>query len=117
MVEIRVSAEPPEDLMGLLSQVFWKDPQLAAQALEFLDHIREWSRSASPYTVSEWERYCTEKKITQSSYHNMLKRLRKLGVIEKRYNKARGGHELRLTGDFSSSLLKMAKIWEDYMSS
>jgi len=114
--EIKVLVDPPESMLQLLSQIFWKEPQLAAQALRFLDHIREWGRSESPYTVSEWNRYCAEKKITQSSYHNMLKRLRRLGIIEKSYNRARGDHELHLSDGFSSTLLSMAKLCSDYRS-
>jgi hypothetical protein len=114
--EIKISVHPPKDMQQMLSQVFWKEPQLAAQALQFLDHIREWGRSESPYAVSEWDRYCAEKKITQSSYHNMLRRLKRLGIIEKRYNRTRGDHELHLSDGFSSVLLSMAKLFSDYRS-
>jgi hypothetical protein len=114
--EIKISPCPPESMQQLLAQVFWKEPALAAQALQFLDHIKEWGRSESPYAVSEWSRYCSKKKITQSSYHNMLKRLKRLGFIEKKYNKERGDHELHISSSFSSTLLGMAKLFEDYRS-
>jgi hypothetical protein len=115
-VEIKLSSDPPADMQQVLTQIFWKDADLAAQALEFMDHIKEWGRTESPYTVSEWNRYCGEKRITQSSYHNMLRRLKNAGIIEKRYNKEREDHELYLSGTFSNALLSMAKVFEDYRS-
>ncbi len=114
-VGMMVSGELPENIDELLKHIFWKDPSLAQIAKEFLDHIKDWSRSDSPYTTSEWRCYCIKKEITQSRYHNMYKRLKNFGMIEKTYNKNRGIHEIHLTYTFSEYLSKTAKIWEDYI--
>jgi len=116
-VDIRISREPPKNMDELLTRVFWKDPKLAPIAKEFLNHVKGWWRSESPYKVEEWDSYCIRKGLTQSRYHNMLKRLRRAGMIEKVYNKNLRKHELHLTDRFSESLAKMARIWDDYCRS
>ncbi|RLI88899.1 MAG: hypothetical protein DRO62_02820 [Candidatus Altiarchaeales archaeon] len=116
-VYIKISREPPKNMDELLIRVFWKDPKLAPIAKEFLNHVKEWWRSESPYKVEEWNNYCIRKGLTQSQYHNMLKRLRRAGMIEKVYNKNLREHELHLTDRFSGSLAKMARVWDDYCRS
>ena len=114
-IEIGFGKKPPENIDELLESIFWKKKTLAPKALEFLDHIREWSRTEKPYTVKEWESYCIRNNISQSSYHNMLKRLRKAGLIEKRYNSYRRTHELHLTDKYTDTLRQMARLWERYI--
>lgn len=114
-VDIKILEKDPENIDQLLTQVFWRDKELAPVARDFLDHVREWGRTDSPYTVGEWKNYCTRKGISQSRYHNMLKRLRRAGIIEKNYNRGRKKHEIRLTEKFSDTLSQMAGIWERYV--
>lgn len=116
-VKIKISREPPKDTDELLDRIFWKDPGLAPIAREFLNHVREWGMTGTPYRVDEWDSYCTRKGLTQSRYHNILKRLRKAGLVDKTYNKNRGKHELHLTDKFSESLSRMAGLWDDYRKS
>ncbi len=113
-VKIRLPQEPPQNMDELLIQIFWKDPELVPIAKEFLNHVKEWGRSESPYRVDEWQGYCSRKGLTQSRYHNMLKRLKSAGMIEKVYNKNLRKHELYLTDKFSECLSKMARIWDEY---
>lgn len=113
-LDIKITKQVPGNIDELLQQVFWKDRELAPIAREFLDHIREWGRTDSPYTVAEWENYCTRGGISQSRYHNMLRRLKNAGMIEKVYNKGRGVHEIRLIDRFSETLSRMAEIWDNY---
>jgi hypothetical protein len=114
-VGVRIAHEPPKNLDDLLMQIFWKDPKLVPITRKFLNHIREWGRSESPYHVDEWDNYCTREGLSQSSYHNILKRLKRAGMIKKVYNKNLGKHELYLTDRFSISLYGMAEVWNSYL--
>ncbi len=105
----------PKTIDKLLSSIFWKKKSLAPKAKDFLTHIKEWSRTDSPYTVDEWENYCIRSNISQSSYHNMLKRLRKAGLVEKKYNEHRKTHELHISDSFSGTLREMARVWDNYI--
>lgn len=106
--------ELPDSIEDILKQIFWKNPELVQISKEFLNHIKEWGRTDSPYTVKEWENYCTRKVITQSTYHNMLKRLRNAGMIVKVYNKSRGVHELKISDEFSSYTARMSRVWNEF---
>jgi len=112
--KIEVGEKTPTNTTELLTHIFWKDPAIAPKAKQLLDYIKEWGRSETPYRVSQWETYCTRNNITQSSYHNILRRLKRAGLIEKKYNPAVGDHELCLTTRFSTQLNKYAKIWDEY---
>lgn len=107
--------DPPANLEGLLFALFWKEPELAIRAAAFLEYVKEWQRTDSPYTVDGWDNYCRRTGLSQSQYSNMLKRLRRAGMIEKRYNKGRRLHELALSESFSYSLFRMAGAWRDYL--
>ena len=113
--KIEINEENSENLEDLLAKIFWKEPELVKTAGDFLEHIKSWGRSETPYSVKEWEAYCTRQGITQSTYHNMLKRLRSAGMLEKTYNRARKTHEIRLVDNFSESLESMASVWNDYL--
>jgi len=106
--------EFPEGIQELMENIFWKESSLAKRALEFLRHVKRWDRKGSPYKVSEWESYCTRKDLSQSSYHNMLKRLRRAGMVKKEYNKVEGEHEIKLSRDFSDQLYQMGEIWDKF---
>ena len=115
MVKIKFpKKEGPEDLEGLLSLIFWKNPRLVSHASEFMGHIKEWERSEKPYRVDEWQNYCTRKGISQSTYHNILKKLKDSGMIEKRYNKNRQIHELHISARFSEVLNDLSVVWDRY---
>jgi len=45
----------------------------------------------------------------------MLRRLRRAGIIEKKYNPSVRDHELYLSGAFSNQLNRMAVLWDDFM--
>jgi DNA-binding transcriptional ArsR family regulator len=109
-----VPDDPPKNLNNLLEALFWKEPELAEHAVNFLSHIREWQRTDSPYTSDGWDNYCKRTGLSQSQYSNMLKRLRKAGMIEKAYNKTRKRHELKISCLFSTALLEMGRVWQDY---
>ena len=99
----------------LLESIFWKKKELVPEAKKLLDHIKEWNRTGNPYTVDEWKKYCAKNSISQSSYHNMLKRLKNGGMLGKRYNSYRKKHELYLKGKFSDDLRNKAALWERYI--
>ncbi|MFH0860515.1 MAG: hypothetical protein V1921_04890 [Candidatus Altiarchaeota archaeon] len=103
-----------EGVADLLQRLFWKQPQMAGKAVEFLDYIRQWGRSETPYRVDQWENYCERHGITQSKYHNMLKRLKRAGMIEKKYNKTKKTHELFLSEGFSERLESMTSAWDNF---
>lgn len=105
---------PVGDVRELVGRLFWKQPDMAEIALGFLDYVKEWGRSETPFVVSQWQNYCERKGITQSQYHNMLKRLRRAGMIEKRYNKVKAVHELFLSDVFSESADSMCRVWDEY---
>jgi len=114
-IEMGFMKKSPGGLDDLLISIFWKKPSLVPVARDFLDYIKEWGRTESPYKVNEWRNYCIRNNLTQSSYHNMLKRLRKAGLIEKIYNKHKKTHELHTSSKFSESLREMANIWDNYI--
>lgn len=113
--EIKISPIPPTDITQLINQIFWKEPEAAEATIEFLEYIREWSKTESPYTTPEWKNYCEKKAITQSRYHNILRRLKKIGMIKKTYNRNRGVHEIYLNNQFSHTLRQMAELWDEYL--
>ena len=115
-VKVEITDKFPGDIDQLLSRIFWRDKELVPLAHEFLDTIKEWSRSGSPYGVDQWDNYCLKKKITQSTYHNMLKRLKRTGMIEKKYNKTRSLHELYISDRFSDYVKEMGSLWDDFRS-
>jgi len=116
-LKIEVTEKTPQNLDDLLLTIFWKEPEVAKIAIDFLKTIKEWSRSETPYTVDQWKQYITRHDLTQSTYHNMLKRLRRAGMIEKVYNKGSGKHELRPSKNFSDVLASMHAVWDDYLKS
>lgn len=99
----------------LLESIFWKKKKLVPEAKKLLDHIKEWNRTGDPYTVDEWRRYCAKNSISQSSYHNMLRRLKNSGMVGKRFNRYTKKHELYLTDKFSELMRDRASLWEEYI--
>jgi len=71
-IEIGFSRNAPENLNDLLASIFWRKKSLIPVAHNFLNYIRDWSRTDNPYTVNEWRKYCIRNNISQSTYHNML---------------------------------------------
>ena len=114
--KIDVGGKHPETIDDVLTRLFWKEPKLAPYAKEFLEYVKEWGRSETPYRVIQWETYCEKTGLTQSKYHNMLKRLKRAGMINKKYNKNNREHEIQLAGEFSKQLAKTAGIWDEYVS-
>lgn len=106
--------DPPESIDDVLKQVFWRNSDLVEIARDFLSYIREWGMSGSPYRADEWEKYCTKAGISQGKYHNMLKRLRKAGMVKRVYNKGLKRHEIRISEEFSEYLIGMSRIWRDF---
>jgi DNA-binding transcriptional ArsR family regulator len=109
-----IPEDSPDTLEKVLEAVFWKEPEIAEHACKFLSHIKEWQRTDSPYTVDGWDNYCKRTGLSQSQYSNMLKRLRKAGMIEKAYNKTRKQHELKISFLFSDAAYEMSRVWQDY---
>jgi len=113
-VKIEVKGSTVESVDELLARLFWKEPELAGKAGQFLGFIREWARSESPFRVSRWQQACERLDLTQSQYHNILRRLRRAGLVEKRYNKVAGDHELFLSDGFAGELASFGRAWSDF---
>lgn len=111
-----IPQKPPQNLEEILGNLFWKEPQVAKTARDFLQNLKTWGKTETPYTTDQWRQYTLRNEITQSTYHNMLKRLRRAGMVEKTYNKGRGKHELKLSKKFSLPLEQMASIWSNYLN-
>ncbi|MFH1126123.1 MAG: hypothetical protein V1703_03275 [Candidatus Altiarchaeota archaeon] len=116
-LKIEITPKPPQNLEEILEKIFWKEPELVKTAKDFLQTIKQWSITETPYTVDQWTQYTTRNEITQSTYHNMLKRLKRAGMITKTYNKGRGKHELRLNNEFSEILDQISGIWKEFLKS
>lgn len=114
MDKVKIEIGKVEDIKELMEKIFWKKPELGPQAETFIREIKNWSRSHRPYTTDQWKSYCKRKEISQSSYHNMLKRLRQAGLVEKKYNPERKKHELYPSSQFSQKLMGQARVWEQY---
>jgi len=109
-------AKPMETMEDLLNLIFWKEPSLTEEATEFLRYVKEWGRTDSPYKVDEWDNYCVRTGMSQGKYHNMLRRLKKAGMIEKVYNPSIKAHEIRPSDKFSFHLSRMGRIWDGFRS-
>jgi hypothetical protein len=114
--KLSVGGAGPQSLDDVLARLFWKEPGLSSHAKYFLDYVKTWARSETPYRVSQWETYCAKSGLTQSQYHNILRRLRRAGLIEKKYNQSIRDHELYLSDAFSKQLNRIAVLWDDYRS-
>jgi hypothetical protein len=114
-VKLEISGQPPQTMEEVLARLFWKEPETAKAAGDFLQTIKQWSRTETPYTVDQWKSYITRHEITQSTYHNMLKRLRRAGMLEKKYNKGRRTHELTIVKNFSDVLYAASSAWNDFV--
>jgi len=116
--KIKVEIEKcPSDIYGLLDKIFWKEHELVNIAVNFLMHIKEWEMRGSPYKVTEWKNYCIRKNLSQSKYHNILRRLKRVGMIKKSYNKTLKVHEIKLSKKFSDYLFSLERIWDDFCKS
>lgn len=111
-----IPQKPPKNLEEILQNLFWKEPEVAKTALDFLQNIKTWGKTETPYTTDQWRQYTLRNEITQSTYHNMLKRLRRAGMIEKTYNKGLRKHELKISNKFSQPLEQTASIWNNYLN-
>ena len=101
----------PHDLESCLSMVFWKEPEMVAPAAAFMSYVREWSRMGSPHKASDWKKYCAKSGLTQSQYSNMLKRLKRCGMVEKRFNRAIQQHEIVPSEKFQDIMRSAANAW------
>lgn len=113
-IKLEVPENPPESLQELLKTLFWHEPEVVEAASKFLQYIKEWSRTDTPYRVDQWTNYCTRAGITQSRYHNMLKRLKGAGLVDKVYNKSNRVHELHLSEQFTDKLDAMTEAWSKF---
>lgn len=113
--KIEVGGSDPESIDELLQAVFWKDLELSGYAKKFLEYVKYWSRTETPYRVSQWESYCEKSRLTQSQYHNILRRLKRAGFIEKKYSKQVGDHQLSLSNRFSNQVGNIARIWDEFL--
>jgi len=108
--------KPMEKVEDLLDLIFWKAPSLTDEAIEFLRHVKEWGRTDSPYKAEDWNNYCSRTGMSQGKYHNMLRRLKKAGMIEKTYNESIKEHEIRISDKFSFYLSRMGRLWDGFCS-
>jgi DNA-binding MarR family transcriptional regulator len=102
------------DIQTLLDSIFWKEKDVVPNSLELLTYIRDWSNTSSPHQARDWKKYCQKTKITQSQYHTILKRLRKAGLIEKKYNKELRTHTIKTTNKFPETLTKLAETYTKF---
>ncbi len=119
-IPLKVELEPEgliEGVRDILGLIFWKEPSLTDEAIEFLSYVKEWGRTGSPYKAEDWSNYCARVGMSQGKYHNMLRRLKKAGMIEKTYNGSIRRHEIRISDRFSSHLSRMSRLWDGFCNS
>lgn len=102
-------------LDNVLESIFWRDRELCGPARDYLLHVKRWGMTSSPCLARDWKSYCSKSGLTQSQYHNMLKRLRKAGLVVKTYNRNTKSHELRLCGDYSKTLGSLIAGWDEFL--
>ena len=115
---IKISVDPnspPQDLKACLSMVFWKEPDMVASAAAFMSYVREWNLLGSPHKAGDWKKYCAKSALTQSQYSNMLKRLKKSGMVEKRFNRSIRQHEIVPSEKFSEIMRSAANSWVTFL--
>jgi hypothetical protein len=100
---------PQKGIEGILESVFWKEKDVVPNSLELLTYIRDWSNTSSPHQAKDWKKYCQKTKITQSQYHTILKRLRKAGLIEKKYTKELRTHTIKTSNQFPETLIQITE--------
>jgi hypothetical protein len=74
-----------EGMKGVLELLFFKDPDIARDALEFANHIKERQRTGDQYKVEEWQSYVKEAGITISRYYSIVNKLRGTGILRREH--------------------------------
>jgi len=106
----------PKSIDSVLSSIFWREPDMVPYAKEFLGHIKDWSKTESPYKASDWQKYCQRTGLTQSRYSNILKRLRRSGLVEKTYDRNRKTHILKPSDLFSKNLAGLSEAYDSFIN-
>lgn len=91
------------EMKDVLECIFWRNPELAVPALEFLEILKE-----SRVEDSIWSDFCEKKGITRGQYDSIIKKLRGSGLIYKR------DRYWKLSDDFEKFLEKIVKITYDW---
>lgn len=115
---IKIELNPqknPENITEILDTIFWKEKHITPKAKQLLDYIKTWSATESPHKASDWKTYCEKTGLTQSQYHTILRRLKKTGLIEKKYDKQKRKHVITTSNKFTETLKKISEITAEYM--
>jgi DNA-binding IscR family transcriptional regulator len=82
-------------------------------AYDFLNYIKKRSREGNPYKGTEWKEYCEQNKIPVPTFYQVVRKLRKFGLIVKE-----GGHHdgVYRLGSTEALYKKLSDEWIKFIS-
>ncbi len=103
-IKIRAREKVP-DLLTILEGLFYRKPELAKKALEFIYMLIERKR----IPASEWDSVKNKLGLTHQEYYTMIGKLRDSGMISKQEG------EWIISRQFGNRMKEMAEIWESFV--
>ena len=74
-----------DGMKGVLELLFFKDPSIARDALDFANHVKERQRAGDQYSVVEWQKYVKMSGITLSRYYSIVNKLKGTGILRREH--------------------------------
>ncbi len=103
---IKINArERIPDLLTILESLFYRKPELARKALDFIYMLLEKKRIPS----SQWKETMEKLGMTHQEYYTMLGKLRGAGMISKQEG------EWIISRQFANRAREMADIWDSFV--
>lgn len=90
--------------LSLMQRVF-QEESTAKRGQKFLIMVEDRQKSGKPIKTSEWKNLLKELEIDRSSFYGMRNKLLGAGMITHKKG------EYRVSGQFSTDLMDMAKWW------
>jgi len=100
---LQPEAQIKQSMETVLSNLFWRQPDLSKPALKFLEIVKNKGMSDD-----YWPTFCKKEKITRGQYDSIIKKLRGSGFIYKRDN------TFMLSSSFEGSLKKVIEVTEKW---
>ena len=100
---LQPEAQVKQSMEMVLSNLFWRQPDLSRPALKFLDNVKK-----KGMNDDYWPTFCKKEKITRGQYDSVIKKLRGSGFIYKRDN------TFKLANSFEENLKRVIGITEKW---